>query len=145
MTAVLYEEGSASHPLAKESSSNISKRDKEVDTGLRDKFTQKGKVPGFLHLWMFITLIGLIKKILIRFDLWIRMIPWRRPWQPTPVFLPGESSWTEEPGRLQSARLQRVGHDWASKHRGKHRGNLSCDSKLQFHKIDCQVKGTFHL
>ena len=25
------------------------------------------------------------------FDLWVRKIPWRRPWQPTPVFLPGES------------------------------------------------------
>ena len=42
--------------------------------------------------------------------------PWRRAWQPTPVFLPGESSWTEEPGGLQSIRLQRVGHDWATKH-----------------------------
>ena len=21
--------------------------------------------------------------------------PWRRPWQPTPVFLPGESPWTK--------------------------------------------------
>jgi len=29
--------------------------------------------------------------------------------QPTPVFLPGESSWTEEPGGLQSMGLQRVG------------------------------------
>ena len=29
-------------------------------------------------------------------------IPWRRSWQPTPVFLPGESLWTEEPGGLQS-------------------------------------------
>ena len=28
-------------------------------------------------------------------------IPWRTKWQPTPV-LPGESPWTEEPGRLQS-------------------------------------------
>ena len=27
-------------------------------------------------------------------------IPWRRAWQPTPVFLPGESPWTEEPGGL---------------------------------------------
>ena len=27
----------------------------------------------------------------------IRKIPWRRAWQPTPVFLLGESSWTEEP------------------------------------------------
>ena len=26
-----------------------------------------------------------------RFDPWIRKIPWRRAWQPTPVFLPGES------------------------------------------------------
>ena len=29
-------------------------------------------------------------------------IPWRRKWQPTPIFLPEESSWTEEPGGLQS-------------------------------------------
>ena len=29
-------------------------------------------------------------------------IPWRRAWQPTPVFLPGESPWTEEPVGLQS-------------------------------------------
>ena len=28
--------------------------------------------------------------------------PWRRAWQPTPVFLPGDSPWTEEPGRLQT-------------------------------------------
>ena len=25
------------------------------------------------------------------FDPWIRKIPWWRAWQPTPVFLPGES------------------------------------------------------
>ena len=25
------------------------------------------------------------------FDPWIRKIPWRRKWLPTPVFLPGES------------------------------------------------------
>ena len=31
--------------------------------------------------------------------------------QPTPVFLPGESPWTEEPGRLQSIRSQRVRHN----------------------------------
>ena len=35
----------------------------------------------------------------------------RRAWQPTPVFLPGESPWTEEPGELQSLGSQRVGHD----------------------------------
>ena len=26
-----------------------------------------------------------------RFDPWVRKIPWRRAWQPTPGFLPGES------------------------------------------------------
>ena len=25
-----------------------------------------------------------------RFDLWVRKTPWRRAWQPTPVFLPGD-------------------------------------------------------
>ena len=25
------------------------------------------------------------------FDPWVRKIPWRRAWQPAPVFLPGES------------------------------------------------------
>ena len=24
------------------------------------------------------------------FDLWVRKFPWRKEWQPTPVFLPGE-------------------------------------------------------
>ena len=45
------------------------------------------------------------------FDPWVREIPWRRAWPPTPVFLPGESPWAEEPGGLQSMESQRVGHD----------------------------------
>ena len=40
----------------------------------------------------------------------------RRTWQPTPVFLPRESPWTEEPGRLQPMGLQTVGHYWVTKH-----------------------------
>ena len=35
-----------------------------------------------------------------RFNPWVGKIPWRRKWQPTLVFLPRESPWTEEPGRL---------------------------------------------
>ena len=46
-----------------------------------------------------------------KFDPLVGKIPWKRAWQPTPVFLPGESPWTEEPGRLQSMGSQRVGHD----------------------------------
>ena len=45
-------------------------------------------------------------------ETWIWSSGWedsqRRAWQPTPVFLPGESLWTEEPGGLQSLGLQRV-------------------------------------
>ena len=26
-----------------------------------------------------------------RFNLWVGKTPWRRKWQPTPIFLPGES------------------------------------------------------
>ena len=36
--------------------------------------------------------------------------PWKA-WQPTPVFLAGESPWTEKPGGLESMGSQRVGHD----------------------------------
>ena len=46
-----------------------------------------------------------------RFDPWVGKIPRRRAWQPTPVFLPGGSPWTEEPGGLQSIELQRIGHN----------------------------------
>ena len=37
---------------------------------------------------------------------WVGEMPWRRAWQPTPVFLPGETPRTEEPGGLQSMGLQ---------------------------------------
>jgi len=37
--------------------------------------------------------------------------PWRRAWQPTPVFLRGESPWTVEPNGLESMGSQIVGHD----------------------------------
>ena len=35
----------------------------------------------------------------------------RSPWHPTPVLLPGESPWTEEPGGLQCIVSQSVRHD----------------------------------
>jgi len=34
------------------------------------------------------------------FNPWVGTSPWRKAWQPTPVFLPEECLWTEEPGRL---------------------------------------------
>ena len=38
----------------------------------------------------------------------------KRKWQPTPVFLPGESQGQGEPGGLPSVGLHRVGHDWSN-------------------------------
>ena len=45
------------------------------------------------------------------FNPWVGKILWRRAWQPTPVFLSGESPWIKEPGGLQSMGSQRVKHD----------------------------------
>ena len=45
------------------------------------------------------------------FNPWVMKIPWRRKWQPTQVFLPGEFHRQKEPGGLQSMGLQRVRHD----------------------------------
>ena len=45
------------------------------------------------------------------FHPWVVRIPWRKAWQPTPVFLPAEFPWIEEPGEIQFIRLQRVGHN----------------------------------
>ena len=46
---------------------------------------------------------------------WVRSLGWedprRKAWQPTPIFLPGESPWTEEAGGPQSIGSQRVGRD----------------------------------
>ena len=49
-----------------------------------------------------------IVKIRSGFDPWVGKVPWRRKWQPTPVFLPGEFHGQEEPRRLQFMESQRV-------------------------------------
>ena len=58
-----------------------------------------------------------------RFDPWIGKIPWMRKWQPTPVFLAGNSH-----GQRSLVGYSpwgcRVGYDWAPKHpcfEGTHR------------------------
>ena len=40
---------------------------------------------------------------------WIGKIPWRRKWQPIPVFLPGKFH-GQGPGRYSPRGLERVGH-----------------------------------
>ena len=57
-----------------------------------------------------------------RFDSWVRKIPWRRTWQPTPtpVFLPGEPhGWSSLAG-YSPWDLERVGHGLATKQWQQH-------------------------
>ena len=48
-------------------------------------------------------------------EIWVQSLGWQDPLEEsmalTPVFLPGEYSWTEVPGKLQSMGLQRFGHN----------------------------------
>ena len=41
----------------------------------------------------------LVKNLPEKWETWVQSLgwvdPWRRAWQPTPVFLPGESPWTK--------------------------------------------------
>ena len=45
-----------------------------------------------------------------RFNPWVWKIPWRRAWQPTPIFLPGEPHTVRRVTKSQT-RLKRVGTD----------------------------------
>ena len=69
-------------------------------------------------------------------DSWVGKIPWRRAWQPTPVFLPGESY---EQRSLFIGRLQSTGHKEsdtteASEHSTAHTGiQISlCESDFNY-------------
>ena len=44
------------------------------------------------------------------FDPWVKKIPWRRKWKPTPVFLPGKSHGQRSLGGYSSWGHKRVGH-----------------------------------
>ena len=54
----------------------------------------KKGLPGWLSWWRVGLQWGRPK-----FDPWVRKIPWRREWLPTPVFLPGDSVGQESPIR----------------------------------------------
>ena len=47
----------------------------------------------------------MVKNLSAKQGTWVQSLSWEVPlrgsWQPTLVFLPGESPWTEEPGGLQ--------------------------------------------
>ena len=55
------------------------------------------------------------------FDPWVRKIPWRRAWQPIPVFLPVESHRQRSLAGYSPWGSQRVVHDW---------NNIACTHML---------------
>ena len=61
----------------------------------------------YLRSSIFSSMLSSVNFIYFHFAFRVK-IPWRRAWQPTPVSLPGESPWTEEPCGLQSMGSQRV-------------------------------------
>ena len=50
------------------------------------------------------------------FNPWVRKIPWRRKWQPTPVFLPGKYHGQRRPTGYSPWGCKRVEHDLETKH-----------------------------
>ena len=66
-----------------------------------------------------------------RFDPWIGRIPWRKKWQPTPVFLPGKSQGQRRLAGYSPWGLKRVRHNWATKQQPLGLG-LPLSSKPQF-------------
>ena len=49
------------------------------------------------------------------FDPWVRNIPWRRKWQPTPVLLSGKSRGRRSLAGHSPWERKRAGHNWATK------------------------------
>ena len=62
-----------------------------------------GEGPGYplQHSWASLV-AQLVKNPPAMWETWVQSLGWEDPleesWQPTPAFLPGDSSWTEEPG-----------------------------------------------
>ena len=71
-----------------------------------------------MYLWASLV-VQMVKNLLAMPETRVRFLgledPLEEKWQTTPVFLPGESPWTEEPGGLQFMGLQRVIHDLVTK------------------------------
>ena len=64
----------------------------------------------------------MVKNLRVMWEIWetkVWSLGWKDPLEKgmvtTPVFLPGEFPWTEEPGGVQSMGSQRVKHNWVTK------------------------------
>ena len=72
-----------------------------------------GEVIGYLlqHSWKVQMLKNQAAMWRSGLDPWVGKFPWRKAWQPTSVFFPGEPPLIEKPGGLQSMVSQSVRHN----------------------------------
>ena len=75
------------------------------------------------------------------FNFWVSQIPWRRKWQPTPIFLPGKF---HKPGGLQSRSSQRVRHNWTQKHIHQHYATVKNIVAVHISMYKCFIPHFFH-
>ena len=108
------------------------------------------KLYRFCHLIIKVSRVRLIHTCQCRrhkrlgFDLWVGKIPWSRAWQHSPVFSPGESPWTEEPGGLQSmlscfSSVESLSHVWLFETPwiAAHQASLSITNSRSSPKLMC--------
>ena len=84
-------------------------KESACNAGDPSSIPESGSSPGegidypLQYPWAFLV-AQMVKNLSVLWETWVRSLEekilWRRAWQPTPVFLPGESPWTEEPGKL---------------------------------------------
>ena len=65
------------------------------------------------------------------YDPWVRKIPWRRAWQPTSVFLPGEYHGQRSLVGYKSTGSQRIRCNWSDLAHTHTRYHLYMESKIQ--------------
>ena len=92
----------------------------ELRSSLAESFSLSSLMRLQSRSWLGLWLPWWLRRICLqyrrpRFNPWVRKIPWRREWQPTPVFLPGESH-GQRSLVGDSPWGCRVGHDWETKH-----------------------------
>ena len=79
------------------------------------------------------------------FDPWVRKIPWRRKWQPSPVFLPGKSHRQRSLMGYSPWDHYRVRHDLTTKHSKKRHQRVCslllspCHVSIPWDVCACQV------
>ena len=83
-----------------------------MDSWVRKTPWRRDRLPTPILSWASLV-AQTVKNLPAMQETWVRSLGWKDPWRRAgqPTVLPGESSWTEEPGRLQSMSLQRVRHD----------------------------------